>query len=135
MNPKPQSARSIRIVAGIITDAEGRILLVRKHGTSAFMQPGGKSEPDEAAHETLAREILEELGCPVSPDSFQYKGRFVAKAANEPDYEVDAEIFAVRLIGEPVAQAEIAELVWLPVNNPDNLPLAPLTREHILPLI
>lgn len=99
------------------------------------MQPGGKSEPNEAAHETLAREIREELGCPVSDGSFQYKGRFVAEAANEPEYEVDAEIFAVQLIGKPVAQAEIAELVWLPVNNPDGLPLAPLTRDHILPLI
>ena len=134
MKIQSQPSRRIQIVAALITDIEGQILLVRKRGTRYFMQPGGKAEPDETAEETLAREILEELGCAIRPDSIRYKGRFVAEAANEPDHEVDAAIFKVEILGEPIAQAEIAELVWLKVNNPEGLMLAPLTRDHVLPL-
>ena len=37
----------IRIVAALIRDAAGRVLLVRKRGTTTFMQPGGKREVGE----------------------------------------------------------------------------------------
>jgi 8-oxo-dGTP diphosphatase len=35
-------SRTIELVAGLIRDEAGRVLLVRKRGTAAFMQPGGK---------------------------------------------------------------------------------------------
>src|SRR4030095_347489 len=38
---------AIRIVAALIRDEAGRVLLVRKRGTAAFMQPGGKRDPGE----------------------------------------------------------------------------------------
>ena len=34
----------VSIVAALIRDEMGRVLLVRKRGTSAFMQPGGKRD-------------------------------------------------------------------------------------------
>lgn len=34
-----------RIAAACLLDAQGRLLLVRKRGTRAFMLPGGKHEP------------------------------------------------------------------------------------------
>jgi 8-oxo-dGTP diphosphatase len=39
---------TIKIVAALIRDHDGRVLLVRKRGTKAFMQPGGNpaSPPD-----------------------------------------------------------------------------------------
>jgi len=47
--------RRIHVSAAVIVDDEGRLLLVRKAGTTAFMQPGGKPEPGESADETLSR--------------------------------------------------------------------------------
>jgi 8-oxo-dGTP diphosphatase len=38
----------ISLVAALIRDADGRVLLVRKRGTSAFMQPGGKRDVGES---------------------------------------------------------------------------------------
>ncbi|EPM86442.1 NUDIX hydrolase, partial [Pseudomonas syringae pv. actinidiae ICMP 18804] len=35
----------INIAAALLIGADGRTLLVRKRGTQAFMQPGGKIEP------------------------------------------------------------------------------------------
>jgi len=36
--------RIIRIAAAVLIGPDGRTLLVRKRGTEAFMQPGGKIE-------------------------------------------------------------------------------------------
>ena len=59
----------IRIAAAVILDADGRTLVVRKRGTSAFMQPGGKIMAGESAVDALHREVAEELGVEVAPSS------------------------------------------------------------------
>ncbi len=41
------TSQNICIASAIITDEYGRCLLVRKRGTTHFIQPGGKMEPDE----------------------------------------------------------------------------------------
>ena len=123
------------IVAGLITDSQNRLLLVRKRGTDAFMQPGGKTELGESEIETLGREIFEELGCRIDEASARYEGRFIETAANEPGFDVDAAIYRVQLIGVPKPRAEIAELVWIRPDNPDRLRLAPLTERYVLPLV
>jgi 8-oxo-dGTP diphosphatase len=62
VNPTRSKSRKISIAAAVIADASGRLLLVRKRGTSAFMLPGGKIEPDEEPVDALVRELREELG-------------------------------------------------------------------------
>jgi 8-oxo-dGTP diphosphatase len=41
------TGRVISVVAALIRDGDGRVLLVRKRGTAAFMQPGGKRDAGE----------------------------------------------------------------------------------------
>jgi 8-oxo-dGTP diphosphatase len=62
---------TIEIVAALIRDSAGRVLLVRKRGTTAFMQPGGKRDSGEDDITALAREVDEELGCRLVPDSIR----------------------------------------------------------------
>jgi 8-oxo-dGTP pyrophosphatase MutT (NUDIX family) len=117
---------TIRIVAAVIKDDSGRWLLVRKRGTSVFMQPGGKLEPGEAAGDALVRELAEELGLRVGADELGHLGRFTAPAANEPGYDVDADVFTAPLGGPVEPLAEIEELRWVVPGRTGDLPLAPL---------
>lgn len=123
----------IRVVAALVVE-DGRVLLVRKAGTQAFMQPGGKLEPGEGAQPALRRELQEELGCGFDDASARRLGRFEAPAANEPGRIVSAEIWRVSLNGRPAALAEIEELAWVDPAAPGGLVLAPLTRDVVLPL-
>ena len=124
----------IRIVAALIRDEQGRVLLVRKRGTAAFMQPGGKLDPGEDDVTALARELDEELGCRVVPETFAALGTFECVAANEPDALVNAAVYRVDVTGNIAARAEIDEIMWIDPASPPDIALAPLTRDHVLPL-
>ena len=125
---------TIRIVAALIRDDAGRVLLVRKRGTAAFMQPGGKRDPGEDDTTALAREIAEELGCCMIRDSIQPLGEFDAVAANEPGWRVHACLYGIDVTGDIVPNREIDETIWIDPAAPPDIPLAPLTRDHVLPL-
>jgi 8-oxo-dGTP diphosphatase len=125
----------IRVAAAVIVDARDRVLLVRKRGTAAFMQPGGKIMPGETSLQALIREIAEELGVSASYSTIRPLGRHVAEAANEPGYLVEADVFSVSLEGEPRATAEIDEIAWVDPARPGDIELAPLTRETVLRLL
>ncbi|MNJ23811.1 Phosphatase NudJ [compost metagenome] len=127
-------SKTIRIAAALLLDPQGRTLLVRKRGTQAFMQPGGKIEADEQPVSALARELFEELGLVIDPQEASYLGQFTAPAANEPGYVVQAELFQVHTALPVEPAAEIEEVVWVSARKPLTLELAPLTRDLILPL-
>ncbi|WP_432825389.1 NUDIX hydrolase [Dactylosporangium sp. CA-092794] len=124
---------TIHIVAAVILDSGGRWLLVRKRGTTVYMQPGGKLEPGEAAPAALVRELDEELGLRVAADRLGHVGRFTAPAANEPGFTVDAEVFTAPLTGPVEPLAEIEEILWLDPSDAGDVSLAPLLRDHLLP--
>jgi 8-oxo-dGTP diphosphatase len=125
---------TIEIVAALIRDVAGRVLLVRKRGTTAFMQPGGKRDSGEDDITAMAREIDEELGCYLVPDSIRPLGKFDAISANEPGFRVRAALYQIDVTGEIAPKAEIEEIVWIDPLAPAGIPLAPLTRDHVLPL-
>jgi 8-oxo-dGTP diphosphatase len=128
------AAGTIKIVAALICDDAGRVLLVRKRGTTAFMQPGGKRDPGEDDTAALSREIAEELGCSLVPASIRPLGEFDAIAANEPGFRVQACLYGVDVTGDITPGREIDETIWIDPAAPPDIVLAPLTREHVLPL-
>jgi len=123
----------IRIAAAIICDGEGRVLLVRKRDTNFFMQPGGKLDDRETSLAALARELREELGCALK--AAEFLGVFSAPAANEPMHTVEAALFRAEIEGDINPGAEIEELSWVRLSETAGLALAPLTRDHVLPIV
>ena len=129
----PVPTNIIRIAAAVLIGPDGRTLLVRKRGTQAFMQPGGKIDAHEQPIEAQARELEEELALKIDPVRATYLGHFCAPAVNEPGYEVQAELFLLHIDADVTPTAEIEEMQWIDPRGDGGLTLAPLTGEVILP--
>lgn len=134
-------SKIIRVAALVLSDSEGRVLTVRKQGTSRFMQPGGKPEPGENPAETALREVREEVGLQLQPEQLIPMGEFSAPAANEPDHTVVCHNFRVTfdavaddLLGQLRPAAEIAEIRWIPLEQLRPAEdVAPLLSEQVAP--
>jgi 8-oxo-dGTP diphosphatase len=133
-NPPTVILRPIEIAVALVTRADGRTLLVRKRGTSTFIQPGGKIEPPESPADAVCREVREELGLHIAPSQLTYLGRFEDVAVNEPGTVV-AEAFSVVVDLRVAAAAEIEELAWVDPAAPGDLLIAPMSRDQLLPLL
>jgi len=125
----------IRVSAVLAVDDAGRLLLVRKRGTSVWMQPGGKPEPGETPAQTLARELHEELGATIDPAALEPLGTFTTDAANEADTTLIADVFRATIQGPLRAAAEIEEVRWMLPREFATEPVAPLITQHILALM
>ena len=70
MSARAGAAGAIQVVAGVLADAAGRVLLAQRPAGRDFAGlwefPGGKLEPGEDAHAALARELREELGIAIA---------------------------------------------------------------------
>lgn len=127
-------APTITVTALCLLDDDGRLLLVRKRGTTLFMQPGGKPEPGETPSETGARELSEELGLSVRPGDLRLLGTWEGPAANEADTRLVATVFLCPLTAEPFPAAEIEELAWLDLRDAARrADLAPLLTDYVVP--
>lgn len=93
---------------------DGRMLNVRSKGKELFYVPGGKREPGESDHETLQREIQEELSVTVKPDSIKYFATFEAQADGKPEgVLVRMTCYFAEVEGELQPANEIEEAAWL----------------------
>lgn len=124
------------VVAAVAFVREGRVLTVRKDGTSRFMLVGGKLEPGETARDAAVRETREEVGIEVS--DLLLLGEFVSETANEPGHELHSTVFlAPDDPGtEPVTGGEIAELRWIDLTSAaagEYDDLAPMLEHHVVP--
>ena len=126
-------SRVLDIVTAVILDPHGRMLLVRKRGTTTFMKPGGKRDGGEDDLTTLARVLDEELGCRLI--TAELLGYFSAPAANEAGFTVRSATYLAAVEGEIAARAEIEELAWIDPAAPGDLRLAPLLTEQVLPAL
>lgn len=128
----------IRVSAVVMRDALGRVLTVRKRGTSALMLPGGKPSRGESPAQTAMREFEEELGVALNPSTLTFLGEFRAAAANEIGFEVIAHVFEHPFVGGIAVHSEIEWLEWLDPRDPalsSRTDMAPLNTEHVFPLL
>ena len=130
-------AKPLAIATALIRNAAGQVLLVRKQNTRAFMQPGGKIDAGETSVGALLRELEEELGLKLRGADLSFLGHFEAEAAHEAATRIAADLYALQ---EPIADQaaqpaqEIAEVIWVNPRHTGLLPLAPFTRDTVLPL-
>ncbi|WP_152354426.1 NUDIX domain-containing protein [Brachybacterium subflavum] len=114
------------------------LFAVRKRGTNAFMQVGGKLEPQEDARQAAVREVIEELDVVLEEDGLDLLGEFEAPAANEAETIVRASVFLApsdSLPRDVEVFAELEEGRWFPLDADEapGVQLAPLMTDHIVP--
>lgn len=123
------------LACAMLVDRDGRLLVVRKQGTSVFMMPGGKIESGEEPAEALVRELNEELGLQIAASDIEYLGTHETTAANEKNTFVMGHVYKVWLpeAAEVSAHAEIVEIAYLTTENYEKYTLAHLLSEFTLP--
>ncbi|MBA4777851.1 MAG: NUDIX domain-containing protein [Rhizobiales bacterium] len=134
MTMSSEPKREILIAAAVLLNEHRQMLVVRKRGTTQFMQPGGKIDPGETPEQALHRELAEEIGLTLPKNAVRYEGIFREEAANEPGADVVAHAFTARLHAEVTPQAEIEEVRWLDLDRNTGVTIARLTETQMLPL-
>ncbi|MER5784249.1 NUDIX domain-containing protein [Streptomyces mobaraensis] len=121
------AVKVVEKVAWILRDGDGRVLVARSHGKDAYYLPGGKPEPGESDRDALVREIREELGVELVPETVA--PAFTVRAAahgKDAGTEVRMACYTAGHRGTPEPHAEIAELAWLDPAGP--APVSGATR-------
>ncbi|MDQ5975173.1 MAG: hypothetical protein QG661_2382, partial [Actinomycetota bacterium] len=101
------------VAAVVLRDSDGRVLVVRKRGTSRYMLPGGKIEPGETPGAAAVRELREEVGADLDVADLVPLGVWTAPAANEPGHTVRGHVFEHPWVSGLSVRAEIDDLMWL----------------------
>ena len=120
-------ARRITVVAAVIADESGRVLLARRprgtHMEGLWEFPGGKVGARESPAPALVREIREELGVDVEV------GRPLTFAVHsEPGLEILLLFFRASIVAGDPTPLEGQELRWAEVDRLRRLPMPPADR-------
>lgn len=113
----------IPCVGAIITDRDGRLLLIKRgHDPEAgrWSLPGGRIEPGETDEQAVVREVREETGLWVRP------GRLVGAVERQgiAGAIIDIRDYAATVAGGDLMAGDDAEEVrWVSPRDFDHLPL------------
>ena len=111
-------------VAGLVTNDEGKILLVNSPWRG-WEYPGGLIEPGETFHDALRREIREEAGVEVEVLSF------VGICKNVEKNIVNIDFTCRYVSGELTPSEESTEVIWVTPEKAMEMITFPLTKKRL----
>lgn len=127
--PKPP----VHVVAAVLRDARGRILLARRTAgrdlAGAWEFPGGKVEPGETALQALDRELQEELGIRVVAAQ-----PLVAVPQAYPGKRIVLDVYDVTQFEGVPRGRERQALAWAPLEKLASYPMPPADRPVVAAL-
>ena len=124
---------SIHVVAGVLRDAAGRVLVAQrppgKHLAGLWEFPGGKCEVGEAPVDALARELREELGVVV-----ESARPLIAIPHRYPDQDILLDVWRVSGWSGSLHPHEGQAFAWVDLAALDQIPMPPADRPAIAAL-
>ncbi len=119
--------KQIHVVAGVIRDALGRILLARRTTgrdlAGLWEFPGGKVEPGESPETALTRELHEELGIQV-----RVGAPFIRVPQQYPDKRLVLDVREIDSYRGTPRGLDGQALAWAPAHKLANYPMPPADR-------
>ncbi len=116
--------RTIRVAAGILFDADKRVLICERIGGGPFQGmwefPGGKIAAGESARAALRRELGEEIGVEIQ----RYR-EFMTLRHDYPDRSVAIDFFLVEAWRREASGREGQRLRWVRIDDLDAAALLP----------
>ena len=92
---------------------DGKLLSTLSKGKSVYYIPGGKREKGETDHETLVREVKEELDVDILLDTVDYLGVYMAQSDGAAEgVKVKMTCYSSDYTGELKASSEIERFEW-----------------------
>mgnify|MGYP001826062300 CR=1 FL=1 len=130
MAPGSTPRREITVVAAVIRDEEGHILMQKRpegrHMGGLWEFPGGKIDDGEAPAQALMRELHEELGIEIVVQ------RPLTFAVHEkPDLRILLLFFHARISGGEPRGCEGQAVEWVAMQDLPSLPTPPADAELI----
>jgi len=98
--------------ACLVSVQNDKLLLVRVRENEHWYLPGGKIDQGELPEQALQRELLEELGLTLHPESIHYLYTVQGPAYGQAG-EVELVCFTAKWENQPRALQEISEVAWL----------------------
>ena len=123
----------VHVVAGVITDVRGRVLLARRTvgrdlaGSWEF--PGGKVEPGESPAAALARELCEELGIQAEVGT-----PLIRVPQRMPHKRIVLDVHRVAAHRGRVRGLDGQALAWVPMEKLSGYPMPPADRPVVAAL-
>lgn len=128
------ATRIVEVVAGVIRDARGRILLARRTEgrdlAGLWEFPGGKHEPGESAEDALVRELHEELGIDV-----ELGAPLITVPQLYPDKRLRLDVRMVAHWRGNARGREGQALVWVPPQKLASYAMPPADRPVVAALL
>ena len=132
--PRAVGLKQIHVVAGVIRDALGRILLARRTAgrdlAGLWEFPGGKVEPGETAEAALARELHEELGIQANVGA-----ALIRVPQQYPDKRLVLDVREIHSHAGTPKGLDGQALAWAPPHTLASYPMPPADRPVVAALL
>ncbi len=126
-------SRPVEVVAAVIRDVRGRILLARRTEgrdlAGLWEFPGGKREPGEGAQAALARELREELGIDA-----RIGDALIRVPQAYPHKRLSLDVYEVERWSGPMRGLEGQALAWVPPHRLIGYAMPPADRPVVAAL-
>ncbi|MFF3067165.1 NUDIX hydrolase [Kitasatospora sp. NPDC057936] len=131
----PPANSVVPSVTAVVTDAEGRLLLIHKTDNDLWALPGGGHDIGESVADTVVREVLEETGIDVEVAAvvglYTDPGHVMAYDDGEVRQQFSI-CFKARPIGGTLrTSSESKEVRWVDPADLDDLDIHPSMRLRI----
>lgn len=127
MNEKP----TVIYKTALAAFKDKKMLLVRtSKNAEVFFTLGGKIEPGESELESLHREVKEEVGTTIRPDSLVFLREFEAPAYGRENTLVNIKLYSGELLDDPLPSSEVVEVRYFNSTIPEKH-LTDMTRQMI----